>query len=683
MHPCVRRAALRLAASVACCALLAMASAVRAAEPEQADTAIVEIEGASVIGARPSTTRSGSSVVRAAIDSLAVPAAATLREVLEQLPAVHVRTNSRGEAELSVRGSESRQVSVLYDGVPLTLSWDGRTDVSVIPVGALQQVALVPGLSTLLSGPNVLGGVIEFQSGSPSRARDVPGARFDAGVDDAGAFGTSAGVRLPMAVPNGALVLRAGLGHRDSPGSPLARGVTQPVAGEDLRINTDATATDGFMALRWDGAAGSWVSLASSAFREERGIAAELGSSNPRYWRYPLVTRSLTVLSGGSGSRRLAWGGATSLQASLGLDLGRTEIDAFDSIDYDTLTSEEDGDQRTLSMRVTANQTLGRNADLRLGVTTSELTYDETLTPGARNRYRHRLWSLGAETIVRRPVRGAGALDEIDVALGAVYDRSTNPLSGDKPGVPALDEPGGRVGVSALFGGGALTVHASASRRARFPSLRELYSGALNRFTPNPDLEPEKLLASEAGLTLRDERGSLQLVGFAQRLSDAVVRIRVAGRFQRVNQEGLRSSGLEVVASRRFGDLSVGANITLQKSEFVDPDAATEQPENLPDVSAGLRAAWALPGGFRAGLGARYTGEQFALDPDTGVLATLEAATLVDVQLSRNWRVGAPGGWVTTLATGISVSNLSDEPALDALGLPGPGRSVRFEVSAR
>lgn len=682
MKSCVPRAALRLAASAALCALLAMVSTLHAAEAQQADTAIVEIEGASVLGARPTTTRSGSSVIRAALDSLPVPAAATMREVLEQLPAVHVRTNSRGEAELSVRGSESRQVSVLYDGMPLTLSWDGRTDVSVIPIGALQQVALVPGLSTLLAGPNVLGGVIEFQSGSPARAAERPGARFDAGVDEVGAFGTAASVRLPRPLAGGALLLRAGLGHRDSPGATLARGVTQPVAGEDLRINTDAASTDGFLALRWDGTGGGWASLASSAYREERGIAAELGSDNPRYWRYPLVARSLTVLSGGSGSRRLAWGGATSVQASLGLDVGRTEIDAFDSIDYDTLASEEDGDQRTLSMRVTANQTLGRNADLRLGVTTSELTYDETLTPGARNRYRHRLWSIGAETIVRRPVRGAGPLDEIDLALGAVFDRSTNPISGDKPGVPALDEPGGRAGVSALFGEGAVTIHASTSTRARFPSLRELYSGALNRFTPNPDLGPERLLATEAGVTLRDDRGSLQLVGFTQRLSDAVVRIRVSGRFQRVNQEGLRSSGLELVATRRFGDLSVGGNLTVQNSELVDPSAPTDQPENLPDVSAGLRSAWTLPRGFQAGLGARYTGEQFALDPNTGDLATLEPATLLDVNLARDWVVGASGGWISTLTTGITVSNVTDEIALDAFGLPGPGRAIRFEVRA-
>lgn len=675
---CLPRAARALGAAWLALGLAAADGAALAEEAAQPDTAVVEIEGLSVMGRRPGTTRGGSSVVRSDIDSLPVPAAATLRDVIEELPSVHVRTNSRGEAEISIRGSESRQVSVLYDGLPLTLSWDGRTDVSVVPVGAMQQVTLVPGLSTLLAGPNVLGGVIEFQStlaGKPAH----PTLQAGAGVDHEGGFGSSVSLSAPRRVPGGVLTLRAGLGHRDSPGAPLAAEVTQPRADDDRRTNTDVRSTDGFLAARYDRDGGAWASLSSSAFREERGIAAELGVDEPRYWRYPEVSRSLTVLSGGSGARQAPWGGATSVQASFGLDAGRTGIDAFDSLDYATLVSGEQGEQVTLTLRATATQTLGRNADLRLGVTSSQLTYDETLTPGAANRYRHRLWSVAGETIVRRPVAGS-VLDEVDLALGVAFDRSTNPLSGDKPGQPAFDEPAARAGLSALFAGGAVTLHANVHRRARFPSLRELYSGALDRFTPNPDLKPEKLLGFEAGVTWRDAHGQLQLVGFAQRLDDAVVRIRQAGRFKRVNQEGLRTRGVEAVGSRRVGGVSLGGNLTVQKAELLDPSAALESPENLPEVSGSVRTELALPGALRAGASVRFTSDQYALDPDTGGLATLEAAGLVDVDLARDWRIGDGSSWFSTLRTTIAVDNLADHAAFDAYGLPGPGRLVRFEV---
>lgn len=679
LHCCFPRTLRALGLASLCLGAAVPETAAAQADEAPRDTAIVEIEGLSVMGRRPGTTRAGTSVVRSDIDSLPVPAAATLRDVLEELPSVHVRTNSRGEAEISVRGSESRQVAVLYDGLPLTLSWDGRTDVSVIPVGAMQQVSLVPGLSTMLSGPNVLGGVIEFRSALAGRLAR-PTLQAGAGVDADGGFGVTASVAAPRTVPGGRLTLRAGAGHRDTPGAPLASGVVQARAGEDLRINTDVTSSDGFAAVRFDRDDGGWASLATSAFREERGIAAELGVDEPRYWRYPSVTRSLTVLSAGSGARSAPWGGATRVQASVGLDAGRTEIDAFDGLDYATLVGEEDGEQVTLSMRVTASQTLGRDADLRLGVTSSQLTYDEILRPGGTSRYRHRLWSLSGETVLRRPIEKAGPLDEIALALGLAYDRSTNPLSGGKPGVPALDEPGARAGLSALFAGGTVTVHASVNRRARFPSLRELYSGALDRFLPNPELRPEQLLATEAGVTLRDAHGQLQVVAFAQRLDDAVVRIREGGLFKRVNQEGLRSRGLELIGSRRFGGLSLGASLVAQASELLDPGAALEHPENLPELSGGARAELRLPGSFRLGASLRHTGEQYALDPDTDALATLPAATTASADLGRDWRIGDGSGWASTLRTTLAAENLGDQAVYDAFGLPGPGRQFRFEL---
>jgi iron complex outermembrane receptor protein len=359
-----------------------------------ADTASVLIEGLEVFGTRPMTTRGGTSVIRASIDSLAIPAAASAERVLRSLPSIHVRTNSRGEAELSVRGSESRQVAILFDGMPLTLNWDGRTDLSVIPAGALQQVTLTRGLSTLLAGPNVLGGVVEFHSGAAGGAAQAPALSLRSGVDHVGGFGTCAAITAPRALKAGRLTVRAGVGHRDTPGAPLAAGVAEPLPDGDLRVNTDLTETDAFASARFDRNGGGWLSLATAAFRAERGIAAELGVAEPRFWRYPFIARSLTVLSGGSGVRNAPWGGESSLFASFGLDAGRTEIDAHDSGAYETLSGEEDGDQRTLSMRVTGSQTFGRRGELRLGVTSSELTYDERLEPGGTSRYRHRLWSV-------------------------------------------------------------------------------------------------------------------------------------------------------------------------------------------------------------------------------------------------------------------------------------------------
>lgn len=668
---------------LACLSILTLsafahAGPARCAEP--ADTASVEIEGLTVFGMHPLTTRGGSSAIRAALDSLPIPAAGSLEQVLRSLPAIHVRTNSRGEAELSVRGSESRQVAVLLDGMPLTLSWDGRTDVSVIPVGALQQVTLVRGLSTLLSGPNVLGGAIEFESGAAGGRPGPASFQVRSGADQVGAFGASAAVTAPLAMPGGVLTMRAGLGHRDSPGVPLASGVAEPIPADDLRLNTDLTETDGFASARFDRGDGGWVSLAGSAFRAERGTAAELGVSAPRFWRYPYIARSLTVLSGGSGVQHAPWGGESSLRASIGADVGRTEIDAFVSRAYQQVASEEDGDQRTLSMRILGTQTLGRRADLRLGVTSGDLTYDERLQPGGTSRYRHRMWSLAGESMVRMPVVGGSVLDEIDLSLGGAFDRSTNPLAGGKTALGPCNEWGGRAGVSARLADGAMTVHASASRRARFPSLRELYSGALGKFDPNPDLAAEKLVATEAGITLRSPSGTFQLVGYDQRLRDAVVRIKAGKLYRRVNQEGIHSTGVELLGSRTLGPLTLEGSFVVQSVKLLDPSAALDHPENLPERSGGLRVELALPHRLSLGAGMRYIGDQFAIAPDRGDLATLPARARMDADLGHTWRFGSGLDRVSTLHARIAAENLTDEAIYDAIGLPGSGRTIRLDL---
>lgn len=132
-------------------------------------------------------------------------------------------------------------------------------------------------------------------------------------------------------------------------------------------------------------------------------------------------------------------------------------------------------------------------------------------------------------------------------------------------------------------------------------------------------------MAFEGGITLRDEQGTLQLLGFHQRLRDAVVRVRSGGLFRRVNQEGQQSSGIELAGSHRTGWFTFGAGLIGQSVRLLDPDAGLERPENVPEWSGSLHAEATLPRAFGAGALARYTGDQYAIHPDLGSLARLPA----------------------------------------------------------
>jgi iron complex outermembrane receptor protein len=646
----------------------------------RADSAVFRLTGIAVHAVQPVTSVGGTSAIVVRLDSLSPGFAPRMEQVLRDLPMINVRTNSRGEAELTLRGSESRQVAVLLDGVPLTLQWDARTDVSVVPATAVQELTFTRGLSSMLFGPNVLGGVVEVSVGHGRSRVTAASATIGGGFDQYGGYGSVGTLTVPFERESGSWLVRAGLGFRDTPGSPLAAGIEEPVPASDpgLRRNTDMKTRDGFFSARWDAHGGAWFSLSGSGFDAERGVAAELTGA-PRLWRYPNVSRYVTVASAGTGFHDSPFGGRGDLEFSVGVDGGRTEIDSYATPAYDEVIAFENGDDRTVTLRLLGDQTIGSRADLRGAFTLADIFHREIL-PGEEHEYQQRLLSFGGETIMRVH-ETAGR--RVTVSAGGAVDIGTTPKTGDKPSLDGITDWGARAGVTASLASGTVMLHGGVSRRGRFPALRELYSGALNRFQPNPDLTPEHLTAVEGGITTRLASTSVQAVVFHNRLNDAIVRVPTGdGRLQRVNRDELRSTGLELLASRAFGRVSVAADLTLQTVDLIDPSTSrASKPENQPATFGSVTAGFPLALGMGVKTEVQYTGSQYCIDLDSGQDTRLDAGTHINADLARVWNLRPSGSsWFSRLETRVAVDNIADTAIFDQCGLPQPGRLVRFEV---
>lgn len=654
--------------------------------------------------ARPATTTGGASAVEARLDSVAVAPAPTLEQVLREMPLIVIRRNSRGEAQPALRGGEDRQIAVLVDGIPLTLGWDHRTDLSIIPLTAARQVTLVRGISSVLHGPNVLAGVIEVDiNAGPGRQPPPEPLTINASVDHVGgsSFGVTGGTLLEAA--GGQWVFRAGGGYRDRPGVPLPDDIALPTACDpaadpdcdgptphdlltddgDLRLNSDARLFDGFVSGRYVTESGRWLSLTASGYHGERGVAPEIHESAPRLWRYPSQSRMLAAFSAGTGQQETPWG-TGDLEASVGVDVGSTEIDEYGTLGYDDVVGGESDDDRTITLRLLGDHTLGARADLRAAFTYADVSHDEVLQadgePDEHGSYRQRLWSLGAETEWRLDRAG-----ETRLSVGLALDGADTPESGDKPPLARLWDWGGRLGVTSLVGdAGAVQLHGGISRRARFPALRELYSGALGRFEPNPDLRPEILLSAEAGFTVHTAGIEFQAVGFHQRLQDAIARTSVdtpdGEKFKRVNQDEIRSTGLELLAGFGVGRLTATGDVTLQRVRLIDSDAGSDtRPEYEPAVSGRLGAQFELPARFTATGDLRFVSEQFCVSPRTGGQERVDPSATVDLGLRRvfSW---ATGGLFSQVEALLGVDNVAGAAVYDQCGLPQPGRALRLQL---
>jgi iron complex outermembrane receptor protein len=618
----------------------------------------------------------GASVVVLPIDSLRLTPAAPLENLLREMPFVLVRQNSRGEAELSVRGSDSRQAAVLFDGVPISLGWDSRSDPSVFPLSGAGSIALVRGLSSLLQGPNTLGGVIELGVVS-DRARfdDRSRVGLRAGVDQLGGQGYQVDLVRPWQLNNGQLTIRAGGGLRDRNAVPLSHDVRdQYTTDGDERTNSDLSEKDAYLAARFGSEKGAWLGASVSGYTLNRGVMPELHIQDPRFWRYPDQSRVLALLSSGTGRRQSSLGSGD-MEFVVGTNASETRIESYLDASYDSVVGTESGRERTTTARLLADHSLGRG-ELRTALTLANVRYDEALNGAAATRYTQRLWSSAVE--VDQPLAGFWR-----ASAGWSMDVATTPEAGGRPSLGRLSEWGGRLGVSTLAFR-SWRLHASASRRARFAALRELYSGALDRFEPNPALRPEVLTGVEAGATLLSGDVQLQGVVFRHRLDDAIVRITQPDRrFKRINRDEIRSTGVELLAGWHRGTVSLTTDALLQRVRIEDPavSGTERRPENQPELRIGGDAAFPIARIAQGRVSVEHSGSQYCVNPDMSRNQRLAPQTVGGAGIERAWMVGS-GLW-SQLVASLTVDNIADNAAYDQCGLPQPGRTLRFGIALR
>ena len=608
-------------------------------------------------------------------DSMRLTPSPVLSDVLREIPFVLVRQNSRGENEISIRGSDSRHQVVLYDGIPLTLGWDSRTDPSLIPMGGARSIAVARGLSTLLQGPNVIAGAVavDLNRGDTDNTVETS-VEVRTGIDQVGASALFGSVVRPWYASSGKFTLRAGGGYSSRNGFPVSGKVSDQYTTNDERTNSDFEEIQAYLGLRHTTDAGQWLAASASGYKAERGVPPELHIAEPRLWRYPDTRRIIGVFSGGLGRKRTPFGSGD-VEFVVAVNDGSLQIDNYTSATYSQVDATEYGDERTITMRVEADHSVGRG-EWRNAFTMATINYREQFDSDPASRYRQRLSSLATE--LDYPLVGL-----LRANIGGALESAETPLAGGRPTQPGLDAGAFRFGLSTVLSSG-VRLHAAANRRSRFPALRELYSGALNRFEPNPDLKPERFSGLEAGATMFASGAQLQGVFFSNTLSDAILRItRPDGKFQRINRDRLKSTGVELLGNWSGELVTLGADLMIQHVRVSDPAASgtSRRPENVPELGAGVNLDVRF-GESLATAALNYKGAQYCLHPDLGQNVKLRARTSTDASVAREFTVRRTG-LLSRLRGALSIDNAFDTAIYDQCGLPEPGRTIRLGMSLR
>ncbi len=602
--------------------------------------------------------------------------AAVVADFGRLIPAAHIRTNSRGETLVYLRNAGERQVGVFFEGALLNIPWDNRVDMSLIPASVIGGVTVAKGVPPVEYGTNVLGGAVNLTA----RTLNTPWSQtdFSSRVGTEGRVDGSATHRGRSR----RVTFTGSVGYTRTNGLSIPSGVSLPFSQakpSGTRTNTDSRVTNLSANGTYDFDR-SHVGVSILHMDAEKGIAPEShldpAASRVRFWRYPTWRNTMVILNSEGFS-----GGGTSWKSAAWVNAFTQEIESYQSATYQRVDERQYDDDFTVGTRLTLSQSLGTGlAKFSFNGLTSthkqrDVELDASGNPDStqtfpRLEFQQHIVSVGAEY-------GFTPSLPLTVTIGASFDAMFTPKTGDKPDRDAFTDYSATLGAMYDAGNGWF-VRGAVGRKTRFPTMRELFGEALNRFLLNPDLDTESAVLTEIAVGFSGETFSGEIIPFGTFTSGTIDQqsILVAGetrpRRQRVNLEGSRVLGVELVGTASVTEeITVDGHLTLMdvhvdQAAPDDPDRLSEKPEALG------RLALTYSGEQGTGLTVEgvYTGRAYSLS-DKNQFVPLKTSLTFNVRVSQ--RIDLAPRWVELF---VRADNVTDQVVLPQLGLPAAGRMV-------
>jgi len=592
---------------------------------------------------------------------------------LRLLPSASIQTNSRGETLVYIRAAGERQVAVFLDGAPLNVAWDNRIDLGLVPSTILGGMSVERGAVGPAWGTNTSGGALNLQS----RRLASDGSLAEATIQ-AGTAGSRQVRALYASRQDGVGILFGGTMSRMD-GIPVPDAAHLPFEpATTLRSNTDREEANAYLRLDREGAKGR-IGLTIMHARASKGVAPEghldPEEENVRYWRYPLWQHSMAILNG---VRSLS---GVRLSGSAWLSRFRQDIEDHASIDYRVVTSRQEDTDRGVGARLILEDDFV-SLRWRLIAVVSSASHrqiDRDLTPGSQQGapamlYRNLLHTLGAEM-----TSGVGYPGHW--VVGVAWDGMRTPETGVFP------SPGGFNAWAANAEwhrdlGRRSTLKLNGGSKPRFPTMRELFGTALDRFNLNPDLRPERTWILEGGWQHTADRWHVETMVFLQRTMDTIDQenVIVGGqrKRQRINLDGSRVHGVEWQAGGNVASgIRLTGHATWMRPVAIQKDGTTRRLTEKPEVLTTLASRFGPFRGISLDVTGVHTGRAYGLAPDNALRA-LPSSWRVNVRLAAQ-RFFADSGLFLQMYAGVD--NLTDALQLPQLGLPDAGRTARIGMS--
>lgn len=571
----------------------------------------------------------------------------TVAEALELVPGTHVRMGGKGEAYIRIRGFRQRETALLVDGIPISSPYDGQLDLNSLPVESIDRIEVVKGASSVLYGANAMGGVVNIiTKKSDGTGRFALQSQYGTGQT------TDLGASIQGSLGKVRYLLTGSYFDRDS--SRLSGDYGSfPNQDGGTRDNSDKRAVSGKVSLGWDMGKQGKAALSFSHINQEKGLPHHESDTKAKFWRFSDWREGILDFVFQDKI------GALSYKSKVYYQYFENVLDGYDDITYST----QDGKYAftdTLKDYAVGGDVFFRLSMkekhlLKLAVRFRQDTHRQQSDVGDPwRKYRMNMISLPLEgewmpTPSFTLIYGA-SLDIMSFRSLEDGGAESNSASSFNPQVSGILELSENV-----------NLRASASRKTRFPSLKELFSST----SGNPDLDTMKSNIFELGVDYRPVTNfSVSVVGFYNDVKDLIDRVKKNDPYLNVDEAVFK--GVETSIDWQFlknAHLSA-AYTRLQAEDKTSTDRTYIQ--YRPKHKMDLRLSLQLPKGFFIGLYGSYVSSQVYYDDDQEF--SLDPYTVVDVSVSKRlgekWRLF------------FRVNNLLDVDYYESEGYPREGRTI-------
>ncbi len=403
----------------------------------------------------------------------------------------------RNESNVYIRGFDIKHVPIFLDGVPIYVPYDGYPDLARFKTFNLSEITVSKGFTSVLYGPNTMGGAINMITRRPEKEFEVDaGAGYSSGnaYNTWGNFGTN----------QGKWYLQGGASYVDSDYFDLSNGFTPvKLQGPGARDNSYQRDAQGNIKFGLTPNATDEYAISFMDQHAAKGVPPYTGTDPNdmvRYWKWPYWDVEGVHFNSNTSICDKSYVKTTGFY-----DTFDNAIDSYDDETYTTMT------RKYAFKSFYADSTWGGSVEAG----TRELANNlikvafhfkddvhrqwETLPVQPTQRFEDQNYSVGLEDTIDFTSR-------IYTILGVSYDSvntteaqnllKNNTLASFKLGNADAWNPQGGIFYKLTDTG---TLHFSVAEKSRLPGIKDKFSYRLNQALPNPDLRPEYATNYEFG----------------------------------------------------------------------------------------------------------------------------------------------------------------------------------------